>query len=279
MIAQAFGIAFALGAAFSWGGADFAGGIASRRISSIAVLLLSRIALLAVLTTLAVVLRDPFPSPTSIAWAAAAGASGSLGIAALYRGLAIDHSALVVPTGGVVGAGIPVMFAATFEGVLPAAQQLGLVVGLLGIFLVSRSGSSGAGVSPGLKMGLLAGIGFGGFFLCLAQVEAGAVFTPLAIAGCAGLTVSLLVAVAARIPLPSPTKHPLALLAGVLDATGAVCYLLATGWIRIDVAAVLSSLYPAIAVLLFRLVLNEPVRVWQWVGLALCVLAIALIAL
>ena len=93
------------------------------------------------------------------------------------------------------------------------------------------------------------------------------------------VTVAVLITAVAGIRLPSPVKHPLALVAGAMDATGAVCYLLATGWIRLDVAAVLSSLYPAIAVLLFRLVLHEAVRLWQWVGLALCVVAIALIAL
>ena len=81
-----------------------------------------------------------------------------------------------------------------------------------------------------------------------------------------------------RQSLPSPRKHSVAFLAGALDATGAVCYLLATQWIRLDIAAVLGSLYPAITVLLFRLVLKELVSRIQWVGLLVCVVAIALIA-
>ena len=61
------------------------------------------------------------------------------------------------------------------------------------------------------------------------------------------------------------------------DATGAVCYVLALRWIRLDVAAVLSSLYPAVTVLLFRVVARETVSRVQWAGLAICILAIALI--
>jgi drug/metabolite transporter (DMT)-like permease len=63
----------------------------------------------------------------------------------------------------------------------------------------------------------------------------------------------------------------------VLDATGVVCYAVAVRWIRLDIAAVLGSLYPAVTVLLFRAVLKEHVATTQWVGLAVCVVAIALV--
>jgi drug/metabolite transporter (DMT)-like permease len=215
-----------------------------------------------------------------LAWAAAAGASGSLGIAALYRGLATEHSALVVPTSGVIGAAIPVVFAAVFQGVLPPAQQAGLVMALVGIWLVSAGHDApDRSVSKGLAFGALAGLAFGGFFLCLAQIEPGYVFTPLAVAGGASLSVALLILRSSAQRFPSPVRNPVGLLAGALDAAGAMCYLLATQWIRVDIAAVLASLYPGIAVLLFRLVLNEQVGRVQWVGLAVCVVAIALIAL
>jgi drug/metabolite transporter (DMT)-like permease len=280
LIAQAAGILLALGASVSWGGADFAGGLVSRRIGSLKVFALSRIGGFASYATFAVISREPFPPVESLVWAAAAGAAGGLGIAALYRGLATEHSALVVPTSGVVGAAIPVLFAAVFQGVLPAAQQVGLVTALVGIWLVSTGhGSTGAAATRGLGYGALAGIGFGGFFVFLAQVESGHVFTPLAVAGCASLSTAILALKISRQSLPSPKQHPVALIAGVLDAVGAVCYLLAVQWIRLDVAAVLGSLYPAVTVLLFRLTLREQVSRMQWVGLVVCVAAIALIAM
>lgn len=279
LIAPATGVLLALGASLAWGGADFIGGLVSRRIGSLQALALSRIAGLLCYATLAIVSREPLPPLESLVWAAAAGASGALGIGALYRGLATEHSALVVPTSGVVGAAIPVVFAAVFQGVLPIVQQAGLVMALVGIWLVSTGhGSTSASASRGLVLGALAGVGFGGFFVFLAQVEPGHVFTPLAVAGCASLSVAVLVLALSGGGIPSPKRDPVALVAGVLDATGAVCYLLATQWIRLDIAAVLGSLYPAITVLLFRLVLKEQVGRTQWVGLIVCVIAIALIA-
>lgn len=280
LIAQAAGVLLALGASVSWGGADFVGGLVSRRIGPLRVLALSRIGGFASYVTLAVLSREPWPPFESLVWAAAAGASGVLGIAALYRGLSTEHSAHVVPTSGVVGAAIPVLFAAVFQGVLPVIQQAGLVTALVGIWLVSAGhGSTRSNPTRGLGYGTLAGIGFGGFFVFLAQVESGFVFTPLAVAGCASISVSMLALKIARQSLPSPRQHSVAFLAGIFDAVGAVCYLLATQWIRLDVAAVLGSLYPAVTILLFRLILREHVSRIQWVGLAVCVTAIALIVM
>ncbi len=279
LLTHATGILIALGAAVAWGGADFSGGLASRRSGPLQVLALSRVAGFACYTVVALIGREPLPPAASLGWALAAGMSGSLGIAALYKGLATDRAARVVPISGVVGAAIPVAFAAIVAGVLPPVQQAGLLIALAGIFLVSRGhGSRRAGRSPGLAFGSLAGVGFGGFFLCLAHVAPGHVFTPLAVAGCGSLVMATVVLAAARVPLPSPKRNPTAFLAGVLDATGAVCYLLAVGWIRLDVAAVLSSFYPAVTVLLFRAILRERVSRAQWAGLLLCVVAIALIA-
>jgi len=277
-IAPLTGMALAVGAAAAWGGSDFTGGYASRREGPLRVLALSRLAGLACYVTLAVVSGEPVPPTASIVWAAAAGAAGSLGIAALYAGLASGRAALVVPTSGVIGAAIPVAFAAVVSGVLPIVRQAGLLTALVGIFLVSVSQGSGAGErSGGLRFGVLAGIGFGVFFICLGLVEPGYVFGPLAAAGAASLLAACSLLLALRAGIPSPARAPSALLAGVLDATGVVCYVLALRWIRLDVAAVLSSLYPAVTVLLFRVVAREAVSRVQWAGLAICVLAIALI--
>lgn len=278
MLTQATGIMLALASAVAWGCADFYGGLVSRRSSHLEVLALSRVALVVVFTICAVAMREALPPLASAGWAAAAGACGALGIAALYKGLAIERSSLVVPVAGVIGASLPVLFAAFVEGFLPIPQQAGLLVAIGGIWLVSEGHRARISLaSRGLVMGALAGIGFGCFFILLAQVEPGPVFSPLVVASCAGLAVAGVVLTIARAPLPSPTGNPLALLTGVLDATGAVLYFLAIRWIRIDVAAVLGSLYPAVAVLLFWYLMKERVVRAQWVGLALCVVAIALI--
>ena len=89
---------------------------------------------------------------------------------------------------------------------------------------------------------------------------------------------SLLVLFARRMPVPSFGASPLALVAGVFDAGGTLLYLIAQQYVRLDIAAVLSSLYPAATVLLARAITREPVTPMQWVGAAVCVAAVALIA-
>jgi drug/metabolite transporter (DMT)-like permease len=280
VIAQSAGLAVALAAAVAWGGSDFSGGVASRKSGALGVLVLSRVSFVLALAALAVTTRDPLPPLASSLWAAGAGISGAAGVGVLYKGLAIERSALVMPTAGVVGAAIPVLFGALIEGLLPLPQQVGLLVALLGIWLVSEGHRIRlVAASRGLALGVLAGCGFGGFYILLGQVESGPVFTPLAVAGIAGSLVAALALAVCRGAVPSPRRNPAAIAAGTLDAIGAVLYLLAIRLIRLDVAAVLSSLYPAFTVLFFRAVLKERVAVAQWVGLATCVIAIALIAL
>lgn len=280
VIAQSAGLAVALAAAVAWGGSDFSGGVASRKSGAPGVLVLSRVSFVLALAALAVTTRDPLPPLASSLWAAGAGISGAAGVGVLYKGLAIERSALVMPTAGVVGAAIPVLFGALIEGLLPLPQQVGLLVALLGIWLVSEGHRIRlVAASRGLALGVLAGCGFGGFYILLGQVESGPVFTPLAVAGIAGSLVAALALAVCRGAVPSPRGNPAAIAAGMLDAMGAVLYLLAIRLIRLDVAAVLSSLYPAFTVLFFRAVLKERVAVAQWAGLATCVIAIALIAL
>jgi drug/metabolite transporter (DMT)-like permease len=237
------------------------------------------VALVVVLTLLAIVTRESIPPVVSIGWATAAGACGSLGIAALYKGLATERSSHVMPAAGVVGAAFPVLFGAVFEGFLPALPQAGLVVALGGIWLVSEGQLKRVTTEArGLLIGTMAGIGFGSFFILLGQVESEQVFAPLAVTAYAGLGASLVVMVVAREPIPSLARNPLGYLTGILDATGVVFYMLAIRWIRLDVAAVLGSLYPAVAVLLFWRFMRERVSPMQWVGIAVCVAAIGLIA-
>jgi drug/metabolite transporter (DMT)-like permease len=90
--------------------------------------------------------------------------------------------------------------------------------------------------------------------------------------------IALLMLLIRRMPLPSLNSNPIALLAGLLDAGGNVFYLLAKQFARLDVVVMLSSLYPAITVLLAWIVLKQAVSRAQWIGVALCLMAVALIA-
>ncbi len=277
------GVFFALTSAVVWGSGDFSGGVATRRGSQYHVLALSALSGIVLLAALAAWQRETWPGPDGWVWAALGGVSGALGIACLYRALSMGHAASVAPTTAVISAALPVVVGALLAG-LPAANQMaGFAVAVPGIWLVSASGPAGKGgqgVSrPELVLAVLAGLGFGGFFVFIGQVARGYIYTPLVIARSLTLLTGLLLILGRRLPLPSLVSNPVALLAGVLDAGGNIFYVLARQYTRLDVAAVLSSLYPAATVLLAWLVLHEHISRRQWIGAALCVVAVALIAL
>jgi drug/metabolite transporter (DMT)-like permease len=274
------GVLAALTSALIWGSGDFAGGMAARRINQFQALATAALSGLLILAGLAAVRGEALPSPASIAWACAAGIGGAVGIAALYRGLSIGNAAVVAPTSAVVGAALPVFFSALLEGIPGTAQIAGFLAGLGGIWLVSRASPGAADQTrPGLGLAFLAGLGFGGFFIMIAQVQPDLVFTPLIAAKAVALSLALLMLLIRRLDLQPALSHPVAWAAGLLDAGGNVFYLVASQFTRVDVAAVLSSMYPAATVILASLILKERVSRAQWLGVVLCLCAVALIAL
>lgn len=273
------GILFALISAASWGGGDYSGGRAARRHHALQVVILSVLASLALLLFLALLKREFSMTLESIGWAAAAGASGVLGTALLYRGLARGNAAAVAPTAAVVGAAVPVLFAAASQGLPGTTALAGFATGLVGIALVSAAPAGRAGGIREISLAVLSGLGFGGFFVFISLGQDGQLFAPLVIAKLASLGVAYILLRGQRLPLPVINSNPAALLAGALDVGGNVFFLLARQLTRLDVAAVLASMYPAMTVLLARRMLHEHVSPVQWLGMGLCLLAIALIAL
>jgi drug/metabolite transporter (DMT)-like permease len=278
--AALLGLLFGITSALIWGSGDFAGGLASRRYSPFQVLALVSLTGLALFLLLASLTRGGLPRPVDWAWSMGAGVSGAIGIVFLYRGLALGSAAIVAPTAAVVGAAIPVLAGLLLEGFPGLLPLAGFLLGGAGIWLVSSSPGRPAGKARlGLGLGFLAGLLFGGFFVLIAQVEHQDIFAPLAIAKAAALGVALIILLARRLTMPSPQVVPLALVAGLFDAGGNVFYLLAARFSRLDMAAVLAAMAPAVTVLLSAVVLSEPVAHRQWTGVGLCAIAIALLAL
>lgn len=280
MTSNFLGVLLALTSAAVWGSGDFSGGVATRRGSQYHVLLLSALSGLVLLVGLAIIKREAWPPLSGWIFAALGGVSGALGIACLYRALSMGHAASVAPTTAVISAMLPVLVGAVLLGLPPANQLAGFAVAVPGLWLVSQPAQGSARVSRSeLVLALLAGVGFGGFFVFVGQVGIGYVYTPLVIARTLTLATGLLLILGRRLPLPALTGNPVALMAGLLDAGGNIFYVLARQYTRLDVAAVLSSLYPAATVLLAWLLLKERISARQWFGAALCVAAVALIAL
>jgi drug/metabolite transporter (DMT)-like permease len=274
------GIILAIISAITWGIGDFSGGYATRRNNHFQVLVLVSSTGLIFFLLLVLIKGEPFPSVVDVFWAAGAGFLGVFGIAALYVGLSSGSAAIVAPTGAVIGAGIPVLVGIALQGFPNLFQLSGFGLGILGIWLVAGSSSEiQVDKKRDLSLALAAGIGFGGYFVLITRVGTGAIFYPLAIAKSVALIVAVSYLAIHRMKPPSLKKNPAALLAGLLDASGNLFYLLAFQFTRLDVAAVLSCMAPAVTVFLASRMLHEKVRTAQWLGVALCVFAVALIAL
>lgn len=264
--------------AASWGAGDFAGGLASRRTTVFGVLVVAQLTGTTLAAATALLVGEAAPPAAAIGWAVSAGLSGGLGLAALYRALAAGRMALAAPVSAVLSAAVPVAFGMIEEGLPAASKGVGFALALAGIWLVARAGETGEG-REGLGLATLAGLGFGGFLVLMHRGAQTGAFWPLAAARGATLALALGIAVARRRPwLPARADVPLILLSGAFDAGGNALFVLAAQAGRLDVASVLSSMYPASTVLLAALVLRERVSRPQGVGIAAVLGAIALIA-
>jgi drug/metabolite transporter (DMT)-like permease len=272
------GVLLALASAAVWGSGDFCGGRAAARQDSFQVLAMSALSGVAMLIAVSMATGEPFRTDASVLWAAAAGVGSAVGIVALYTGLSLGDAATVAPLAGVIAAVLPVVFSALTQGLPGRLQVAGFAFALAGIWLVAHSATTGGKGTAGVRLGVLAGAGFGTFLILIAQVPHDAVFVPLAIARAMMVVAGLGVLLVRRTPVPRVTSSGIAIVAGVLDAGGTVLYLMAQQRVRLDIAAVLSSLYPVATVLLARTILHEPISRMQWVGAAVCLMAVALIA-
>ncbi|RAY14756.1 hypothetical protein DPM19_13515 [Actinomadura craniellae] len=276
----------ALGAALSYGVADFLGGAGARRIGALRMLLLSLpLGLLTLL--LAALAAGGGATPQGLAWGAAAGLAGGLGFITFYRALAIGPMSVIAPVSALTSAVLPVAVGTLDGERLNAGVLAGVVLCVVAIGLVSMEGP-GEEASPraagGFVMALLSGAGFGVFFVLLERAGDDTGLWPLVTARSAGFAAVLLAVLAIRLGGRRLGGGPvtggvllLALGAGVLDATANALYFVAVHAGMLSLAAVLTSLYPAVTVLLARVVFSERLRAVQRIGLAVAAAGVALV--
>jgi drug/metabolite transporter (DMT)-like permease len=276
-------VVFGLAASVCWGSGDFSGGLASRRINASSVVIAGYTVGFVLLLALALIWREPFPALVDLLWGGLAGLVGALGLIAFYTALASGKMGIAAPVSAVLTAMLPVLFSALTVG-LPSPLRLGgFVLALLAIALISRPEHAAEGRRQEIGLAVLAGFGFGCFFILISRVSPGATFWPLAIARLTSVVSLLVVMLLRRQPrqqMLSGVRRvaPLVLLAGTLDALGNAFFVLAAHSGRLDIAAILSALYPAATVLLAAFVLRERVTRIQAVGILLVLLAIPLIS-
>ena len=267
-----------LAAAASWGAADFSGGLATKRVNPFGVVVVAHGTGLLFMLLLALLAKEPVPSRISLLWGMAAGLVGGIGLAALYKALAIGKMGVNAPLSAVIAALLPLLFSFSTEGLPRPLQLVGFVLALISIWLIAaQPGASGG--REGLGLAVVAGIGFSGFLLFSKLAGAHALFWPLVFARLASLLLMLAIVLISR-PEWKPAKGalPYMLVAGVLDSGANALYIAATQHGRLDVAAVLSSLYPASTVILARVLLKERLSQPQSAGIVAALIAVPLIA-
>jgi len=278
----------ALVSAALYGAADFLGGLASRQMKTAAVVATSQAAGLLVLLTATLLLPPADPTLGDVGWGMAAGLSGSLGVALLYRALAIGVMGVVAPITAVCAVIIPVL-ASLVRGVRPGGVVLGGIgLALVAIVLVSQQPAAAPGGVPaarrsGLPAGvihaLFSGVAIGVFFLLLAEARPESGMWPLVGARAAAVPACALVALAEGVSVRQLHARALwtAAAAGVVDMTANVLYLVASRMGDLPVAVTLASLYPASTVILARLVLGERLHRLQLMGMVCALVAVTLI--
>jgi drug/metabolite transporter (DMT)-like permease len=187
---------------------------------------------------------------------------------------------LAAPTAAVLSAALPSLVGILLYGLPAPLQLVGFGFALVSLWFASYTRNMLRETS-GLGLAVLAGLGFAGFFILIDRIESQAVFWPLAAARFASATVMVAAMLVSRRNWMPHGKQlwSFVVLAGLLDVAGNVFFALATQAGRLDIAAVVSSLYPAVTVLLARIVLKEQVSRVQALGVVTALIAISLITL
>lgn len=277
---QLLTITLSLASALTWGAADFSGGMATKRAATTLVVLFSQMVGFCALLLLALLFGEAVPNGRFLLYGALAGVFGMVGLVALYHGLGSGQMGVVAPVAALVTAVIPILFAFFQEGVPQPLTLLGIGLALVAVWVLSANGEKGRPTRRDVVLGGTAGVGLGLFLTFIELSSETAVFWPLVAGRAASVTLLGLFVTARRgWQRPAPSAWRPIVLAGLFDATGNALFALATQYGRLDIAAILSSLYPASTILLARLLLNERLLRLQWVGVGLALVALVLIAL
>jgi drug/metabolite transporter (DMT)-like permease len=265
-------------AAASYGLADFNGGFVAKRVNAWTVALAAQLTGATVTLVVALVV-DGRPTGADLAWAVMAGLGNGLGTAFLYRGLSSGRMGVVAPVSGVGAALLPVVVGVAIGERPGLLVWVGIAAAFPAIWLVARQPSDAAAGPSGLLDGVLAGVGFGALLVALSRVSDDAGLLPLSLNQAVAAAAIIAVAISLRQPwLPRQRRAWLGAISGLLGALATGLFMVVSGDGNLAVTSVVVSLYPAFTVVLAALLLREQVHRAQAVGLALCAVAVALVA-
>lgn len=270
----------ALGASISWGVGDFLGGLRARTHPLLTVLVVSQAAGLVSIAAVVAVRGQGPPAVDDAVYAALAGVAGTVGLAALYRGLAVGAMSIVAPISA-TSATVPLAVGLATGDRPTSLQALGVGLALAGVVLAARPPGAGErrdGAAAGVGLALLAALAFG---LLLVSLDAAAETDPLWATAVLRATSFSLLALTAIVVRPrfgvGPGDLRVLALIGILDTAGNALFAAASSRSLLSLAAVLAQLYPVVTVLLARLVLGERIGRPQQLGVAAALAGVGLI--
>jgi drug/metabolite transporter (DMT)-like permease len=273
-------IALSLAASLLYGLSDFVGGLKSRSLPPLSVLLVSQGGALVVMAVYVAVSGDGAPEGRYVLFGMLAGLVEAVGVAALYRGLAVGSIGIVAPIAATAPI-VPVV-AGIAVGELPTPLQAGgIALALGGVLLLSLApgGAPRTAVRVSATFGLLTALGFGGYLAAMDAASDGGVAWALLIARVTAVGAFLAVAAATRPVLGvARTEIPPLLAVGVLILAADAMYAVASTKGLVGVVAVLSSLYPVVTIALGHRHLGERLGRLQPIGIAVALSGAAAIA-
>jgi drug/metabolite transporter (DMT)-like permease len=279
---SAASVGLGLIAAATWGGSDFAGGIGARRYPALLIVVSGHLVTLVLLLAVCGFGHLPLPHRTEFLEGAIGGLEGALALAAFYQALAMGAMGLTAALTGLLTALVPVLYGLWNEG-LPAPFAIaGLLLGCIAIWLIAHA--PGHTTPPAaLWLGAISGAGFGLQLVLLKLAANGGVLWALTSArmgGVAGVAAILLFAWPRLVNKPVLSGFWwVGILAGGLDTIGNVSYTLAAHNGRLDIAAMVSSLYPGCTILLAAIILGERASRRQTLGVAVALVSVVLLSL
>ena len=266
----------------SFGVADFFGGLLSRRLPLLTVMLVSQAAGLVGIVAVVAVRGEGPPGAELVPFALAASVVGTLGLAALYRGLAVGLMSVVAPIAG-TAAVIPVVAGALTGENATGVQYAGIAAALAGVVLVSRSRDTdehGARLATGAGLGIVAAVFIGLFFLAVDRASEHDPYWATFFLRCGSITLLSLATAISRPSLRLAGRAALFVpVIGLLDLVGNVLLAVATTEGLVGVVSVLTSLYPVVTVALAQALLGERMSRLQTAGVAAAFAGVILIAL
>lgn len=275
-------VALALASSLTYGITDFLGGLTSRSAALLSVLVVSQGTGLALLSVIVVSRGEGPPGGAFLLYAVICGLSEAVGVAALYRGLAVGTMSIVAP----VAAAAPVVpvVVGVLVGELPTQiQGAGIALAVAGIAITSwvrpSTGAATGGIAASVLFGVLAALGHGGFFVAMDAASEGGVVWALFVARLTTVTVFVGAMLLRRAPLGvRGAGLPVIVLIGVLIVGGDSMYAVASTLGLLGVVAVLSSLYPLVTIALARVYLGERIARLQQVGIVICLIGVVAIS-